>query len=140
MRPDKLFISAVVVLFILTAGLLIISEQAETYDYEINTTSEKTFPNTARYVRQLENTTSNMREPLERKEGFTLELMFGFLLAGGYEVSQLIWGLLSIPFGLAADFYALLEVPPALTIFFTIGLTIAIIFSIVYLFFRFQPR
>ena len=140
MRLDKMFIGIVVVLFILTAGILIISEQAEEYDYEVDTTSEKTFPNTARYVLQIENATSNMREPLEREDGFTLEVMFGFLLGAGYEVLQLVWGLLSIPFGLAADFYALLEIPEEFAIFFTIGLTILVIFSLVYLFFRFQPR
>ena len=140
MRLDKMIITVVVVLFILTAGILIIADQSKVYDYEINTTSEKTFPNTAKYVSKLQNDTSEMRKPLERKGDFSPALMLGYLLTAGYSGVQFIFNMISVPFGLAADIYALLEIPPALTGFFTIGLTVLVLFSVIYMFFRFQPR
>ncbi|KKN27132.1 hypothetical protein LCGC14_0867820 [marine sediment metagenome] len=141
MRIDKLFMGVVILLIFLTGGILIINEQVDEYDLDVDTESESSFIHTQEYVADLNASIETMRPIFDRgEEDIELRDTFGFLLTAATGALRITWTMIKVPGALARDFYVLLGLPQEMQIFFMLGLLVLILFSFVYLYFRFQPR
>ena len=86
----------------------------------------------------MHNASASMKGALEGTVGITD--VFGFLLKAGKAFLNIVWSVFGIMTDTIGELMTLMKIPPIFGIAAFTGILIVIAFSIVYMFFRFQPR
>ncbi len=139
MRLDALLISLLVGLIIIAGGVLVINDQKLNYEkypgFDVDNT---TFANMTARIENIHNASAEMQGELK---GITkITDVFGFLLNAGKAFLNIIENVFGIMTDSIGELMALIKLPPIFGIAIFAALLIVIAFSIVYMFFRFQPR
>ncbi len=139
MRIDILLTSTVLLFFIMGMSILIINDQKAQYEkYAGFNITNSTLSNFTGNLDKIHNTSESMRAELDRE--ITGLDIFGKLLTLGKSFFSIVWDIFSMMTETIYEFQRELQLPLIVSIAAIASLLILIAFSIVYMYFRFQPR
>ena len=129
-------IAVVIFAFIITAGTMIFDEQIDSYN--INVTN-KEFESAEDYIHDLNETVVDMKNKL-KPTGIGIADALNFLIAGAGAAITVAWSTLTMPLNIIMDITGAFGLHPIVATSLTVMIMISILFGLVYLYFRFQPR
>jgi len=139
MRLDTLLMSVLVGLIMIAGGVLVINDQILNYEkypgFDVDNT---TFANTTNRIEHIQDESVKIKEALEGT--VSIVDVFGFLLKSGKAAVQIVWNIFGIMTDTMGELTTLIGLPPIFGVVAVTAILIVMAFSIVYMFFRFQPR
>ena len=138
MRLDKYLISIVILIAIVVAGVMIINEQDTTYSIglEDGNDSFSNFSNQAKVMNDItESMWNSTQERIDNEEE-----TWSFLLSGGFTALTKIPDMIGASFGIMQSIAIAVGIPGQVLETITIIILISVVFFLIYMFFRFQPR
>ena len=136
MRFEYFIIGLFIASMFLIGGTLLINEQINTYGIEMNDSIFVNITKEAESIYDVQNDSKSllMDNPMSDEDSES------GLFAGGYKVMKKTWDYFSIPGRLISAVTKAIGVPTWISNIFMLMMGIAVLFSIVYVVFRFMPR
>lgn len=136
MRFEQLLTGLLLAVLVIMGGMIILLDGSDSYNVPVNNTI---FDNISKTV----NTTYSKGEATKNNlmgQEFSDQRFEDDLFAGGYQGATGIWTYFKEMVKLIQNVGSLIHIPPFVTNILMIIVMFATIFSLIYLFFRFQPR
>lgn len=136
MRFELFVISVLLALLFLIGGIAIIEESYNAYDI---TPTDSMIKNVTLYKADLKNKSTTLKDSLSSNP-ISTDTAENSLFAGGFISITQIWGYTKIVGNLLSSVATSLGIPGYVVDIFMIIIMISLIFSIIYMIFRFMPR
>ena len=139
-KIDTLLISMILACFVIGGSIFVITDLNNEYDLGIE---QGDFGAVTLAAQKALNGTTNTTEQMRQKllpNQLSFTSAFDIIIGGAYNMLSLIWSFFSIPAYLITTIAVYLNVPPLVVEMISTLLTISILFGIVYLIFKMQPR
>ena len=136
MRLDLFMTTIVIASLFMIGGLIVFTEQVDTYD--INVTN----PEFAWIINRT-NETFNVVDTMKgdiNPEGITTETATEGMVAGAFNAISKIWPVFKLAGDMIYSFGLMIGLPAQIVSLLFQIIAISILFSIIYMLFRFQPR
>lgn len=136
MEFGKFIIAILLGCLMLVGGVMIIGEQESTYDINI---TQSNFANITDTTNQMTQKTEEMREQLTGRE-LTLATAWESLIVGSYTVLTIMWQIPELLWGIIIEGADILNIPSIFVALFMSMVVISMLFAMIYLYFKFEPK